>query len=360
MSNPERISSLHDDIETPFEDRNLPEYRVDDDGMHREEDTGKNGERSVIQRIHQFGVSKDDLRSLGIENPMEMTQEQYGELLSQSIEKQYDTLFASVFTHWEHLPDAQDQMSFIKKVSAMYKEWGLYMVRRGQEMSEDKANIMLSLEGADVIHDLGDVQELYDADVRLVTLQYNTDNAIATTHGLTPLGIQSVKKMFELGVSVDLSHVHPNVRENVLDLAQDLDAGQLVSYSHGATVEDIKRDAVFHTFADNRGLSQKDLQRILSMGGIVGLGVTRPFFQNVEHMAERIDKTLQLEYGAKRIALGTDFGGVPDSFAVGIHSVEDVARLGDALSERFQIPDATIKDIMRNNVHEWAKGLGRS
>lgn len=352
MNNWEKISSLHDDLETPFEDRNNKEYDISNGQLERKKD-GK----SVVERISQFGITPEDLHEIGIDNSQDITETQYAELIAQTVKEQYDTIFASIFTHWENMPEASEQMKFIERVSQMYEQWGLRVVGRGEEVSDKNTNLIISLEGADVIKEIGDIQKLYDAKIRLVTLQYNRDNSLANNTGLTALGTRAVKNMFDLGMSVDLSHVNPKARDNVLDIAQDSEFGEFVSYTHGATVEDIKKDPDFSGIAEARGISQKQLERIIKMKGIVGLGVTRPFYQTIDQLAERVDAITQLENGPQALGIGTDFGGVPKSLEIGIGNPSDVLELGNLLSSRFGIPDAIVKNIIRHNAHEFAKRL---
>jgi len=138
-------------------------------------------------------------------------------------------------------------------------------------------------------------------------------------------------------------------------LAKDQNKGKQIAYTHGATVEDIERDPDFSAAAKKRGLTQAEVKEIIAMGGIMGLSVTRPFFQGIDKIAERIDQICQVDNGIQRIGLGTDFGGVAPIWEVGIGKPEDVAKLGDVLADRFGYSDAEIKSILRDNVDDWLK-----
>lgn len=350
---PEKISSLHDDVLTPIDDKGLAEYDRQKGYPIRLPNVGKKGENSVINRISQFGVTSEDWSALGIENPTRTTESQYSTLLSEAIKRQYDTLFASVFKHWSEIRTPQEQTGLIKKVSEIYKRWGLNLILKGEQVSQERPNLVISLEGADFVRNLGDIGEIYDNGIRSVVVQYGNINALAHIDGLTDLGRTAVSKMLDLGISVDLAHAYPNTRRDILNLAKDLDKGNLLAYTHGASNEDIAEDPQFGGMAEARGLSKEEMKRIIKLGGIIGLGVTRPFFGSIEKIAARIDKICQLENGASSVGLGTDFGGVPSSFLIGINKPEDVAKIGDALSIRFGYTDSTIKNILRQNVNQW-------
>ncbi|MBL7742414.1 MAG: dipeptidase [Chitinophagaceae bacterium] len=95
-----------------------------------------------------------------------------------------------------------------------YKE-----VKRG--IRQDKLVSLIGVEGGHMIEDnLGKLQQLYDFGMRYMTLTWNNSTSWATsaldetkrgdslTHkGLSDFGKQVVKKMNELGIIVDLSHV---------------------------------------------------------------------------------------------------------------------------------------------------------
>lgn len=352
---PEKISSLHDDCEMPFSEKASPEYDEEKGYPNRHKDIGERGERSMIQRIHQFGITGDDLKKFGIENLTDITEEHYSALVREAIERQYDTLFASVFAEW---PDKapEDQLATIKRVSGIYRNWGFNLLQQGSRVGKGP-NLVIDLEGADVVRALSDIDELYDLGIRSVTVQYGNDNALATADGLTVFGRQGIAKMLDLGIILDLAHAYPKTRRDILDLASETRKGHLVAYTHGATSEDIARDFQFSAAAGKRGISEEEVSRIIGLGGIIGLGVSRPFFQNIGQIAERIDQICQMDKGPQSLGLGSDFGGVSPAWSIGINSSEDVAKIGDVLADKFGYPDSQIKNILRNNIHNWARKI---
>ena len=355
MDKQEKYSSLHDDLQFPYEDKNHTEYDSEKGYPHRLSGVGEKGEHSVIQRFRQFGVSAEDLHQVGITNPMEMTQEQYVRIVSEAVRRQYDTVFGSVFIHWSETKDGRDQFEAIQRIARGYGRWGLNLVRKFSDAKTDKTNLVIALEGADFVRDLGDIQKAYDLGIRSINLQYNSPNALATAEGLTDLGRQALIEMFKKGIVVDLAHANQHARKDILEMAEIEGRGSLVAYTHGAMSEDIVRDFQFSSVAESRGITLDEFKRIVRMKGVVGLGATRPFFQSIEHLAERIDQLIQIENAPNSLGLGTDLGGVAPMWTVGIEKIGDLYKLGDVLSERFGMPDATIKNIVRNNVSNWVK-----
>lgn len=136
-----------------------------------------------------------------------------------------------------------------------------------------------SLEGAEAIGRVEDVDTLYAAGFRSIGLVHFTDNAIADAEdgqfgtlasplfdghgkGLTELGRAAVMRMFELGVLVDVAHASPSTVEDVLKLAEAKRTPILSSHvGSGMTVA--------HTLSDDHA------RRIAALGGLIGVGLYR-------------------------------------------------------------------------------------
>ncbi len=353
----EKISSLHDDVEHPFSGKESPEYDPEK-GFPQQKypDIGPKGERSIASRLSQFGITAEDLASVGIEQYYELNEDQYNRLMQEAVRKQYDTLFPSIYGRWAEIPQPEDQLAVIQRVTKTYKEWGFNTVQKGDRLATGSPNLLLSLEGAHFVRGLGDIDKAHELGVRSVMVQYNKDSALATKEGLTDLGTQAVRKMLDMGIIVDLAHNFPRVRENILGIAEDAGKGSLVAYTHGAEASDIEKDKQFAAYAEIRGLKKDEVERIVKMGGIIGLGVTRPFYQNIEHMAEAIDRICQIENGPQSLGIGSDFGGVSPMLEFGIGRPEDTMKLADVLATKYNCPDALIRGILRQNVRNWVEG----
>ena len=354
---PEKISDLHGDLEHPIGHKDLPEYDVEKGYPNQYEDVGEGGERSIANRIFQFGITKEELQTAGVETPYQLNSEQYKLLITEALKRQYHTLFASVYGRWAKMEKPEDQLQVVKRVASTYKEWGINLIQKGDQPKTDEPNMLIALEGAHFVRNLGDIDQIYDLGIRSVMVQYNKENALASDEGLTDLGKQAVKKMLDMGIIVDLAHNNPNVRKDIFKMAEDSDQGELLAYTHGAEAEDIAKDPEFASYAEKRGLTKDEVKKITTLGGIIGLGVSKPFYQNIEQVADAIDRIIQMENGPKSLGLGCDWGGVTPVWTLdGIHGAEDVAKIGDVLSDRFGYEDALIKNILRNNIPEWVKG----
>lgn len=136
-----------------------------------------------------------------------------------------------------------------------------------------------SLEGAEAIESVEDVDTLFAAGFRSVGLVHFTDNALAAAengqfgtlasplfdgrgHGLTPLGERVVTRMFELGVLVDVAHSSAETVDDVLALAEAMKA-PIISSHVGSGMKQA------HTLSDGHA------RRISALGGLVGIGLYR-------------------------------------------------------------------------------------
>lgn len=360
------ISSLHDDVRVPLQDRELPEYDV---YPHRFPDVGKQGEQSVLYRLFQFGVTENDLATAGIRNLHELTDGLYEELLGRAIGEQFSVVFANAFDHWEKVPESSRQWEAIQETSDMVNSWhrpfGIGLIHRGTDAGKDKTLALVSLEGLHLLEEIKDpgaedvtrvVDRLFSVGVRSVGIQYGMETKLASlTNGLTVLGEEAVRQLLTKGVLIDLAHALPKTRSDILRLAEDLGCGNRVVYTHGAPSLEIAKDPTFGHIAERRGITEEEIRRIIKLGGIIGLGVTRPFFQKPEHVAETFDRLSQLEHSPESLALGTDFGGVSPALGIGMMTPTEVAaRLGDLLAKRFGAgSEASVRAILRENVRTW-------
>lgn len=245
-------------------------------------------------------------------------------------------------------------MDLIKRVSRFYKDWGFDLVN-SRAKKEGSPNMIIALEGADFIGSLGDVDKLHEIRVGSVILQYGKENRLADQNGLTLLGRQCVKKMLDLGIIVDLAHAMPQTRKGIVDIIENENKGKQLAYTHGATVEDIAQDYQFASAAEKRGLSDEEVKLIIKLGGIIGLGISRPFSPSIEKIVERIDKICQIDNGPISLELGTDFGGVPPTLEIGIGRPGNVVKIADLLSDKYGYRDSLIQNILRKNISNWVK-----
>jgi membrane dipeptidase len=198
---------------------------------------------------------------------------------------------------------------------------------------------MLSIEG---LHDLegniANLDVLYAAGFRMAGLAHFFDNEVAgSMHGrekggLTPLGLQVVRKMEALGMVVDVAHSsHATVAE-ILAMAT-----RPVVSSHGG---------VQATCKANRNLTDDEVVGIAKTGGVIGIGYwsgaicsTKP-----QDVARAIAHVRDL-VGIDHVGLGSDFDG---STVTGFDASQVAAVTQALLNSGFS--EADIRKVMGGNV----------
>ena len=162
---------------------------------------------------------------------------------------------------------------------------------------------LLSIEGLHGLHgSLDGIDRLFAAGYRIFGLVHMTDNEVAgSAHGwrkggLTPFGRRVVARIDSLGGIIDLAHASTRTIDDVLDTGT-----RRVMVSHTGVVG---------TCPGNRNLSDAELDRIASAGGLVGVGFWKgavcgpdagAIARAIRYTADRI--------GVERVALGSDFDG---------------------------------------------------
>ncbi|MCL2456500.1 MAG: membrane dipeptidase, partial [Defluviitaleaceae bacterium] len=171
---------------------------------------------------------------------------------------------------------------------------------------EKKSSALLSLEGGEPLE--GKIENLfrfYERGVRILTLTWNRENELGfgvaadSARGLKPFGIEIVKKMNELGMIIDVSHLNET---GFFDVKLHSTKPFIASHSNA-----------FSIFPHRRNLSDKQIETIVKNGGVIGINFFPQFLEpnaNFESILKHIEHFISL--GAeKNIVLGTDFDGIP-------------------------------------------------
>ena len=193
------------------------------------------------------------------------------------------------------------------------------------------------------------LDKLYDSGVRLITLTWNYENCIGSPNsrepgmmqrGLTPFGIQTVEKMNEKGMIVDVSHLSDG---GFWDCIRYSTKPILASHSNA-------RALCLHP----RNLSDEMLHAIGEKGGAAGVNFYGAFLRP-DGRADVTDIVRHIRYmmdraGEDAVALGTDFDGFDrDSLPAGISGVQDMGVLWDAM-KRSGIAERQIEKAAYGNV----------
>lgn len=213
---------------------------------------------------------------------------------------------------------------------------------------------ILTLEGAAPIgEELAYLDRLHEDGVRMVTLCWNGKNALASGHGtadgLSAFGRRAIRRMEELGMVVDVSHLND---EGFADLLACSDAPFVASHSNSRAV-----------CGHPRNLTDDQFRAIVERGGLVGLNYFRAFVTeraaadgamvagrptpevSFDELAAHVEHFLNLG-GEDAIALGSDYDGseVPDWLdgcqRLPAFRERMAARFGDELCEKVFFSNA--------------------
>lgn len=186
------------------------------------------------------------------------------------------------------------------------------LVRNQQELAsllgkkENGQKILGGLIGSEGSHalegDLANIQRLYDAGFRMMSLQHFFDNKLGgSLHGnsgagLSEFGRQAIREMDRLGIMIDVSHSSEQVVSDVLTLT---DTPLIVSHT-----------GLQGHCPNQRNISDELMTRIAAAGGIIGIGYWHAAVCDIspKSIVKAISYGIDL-LGVEHISLGSDFDG---------------------------------------------------
>ena len=240
------------------------------------------------------------------------------------------------------------------------------VIKMTEEMYQeaDRISGVLTVEEGGVLNGrLSRLDDLYENGVRLVTLTWNYENCIGYPNsrdksimekGLTDFGIQTVERMNELGMIVDVSHLSDGGFWDCIRYSR-----YPVAASHSNA-----RSLCRHP----RNLSDEMLRALGENGGEAGLNFDSAFLRerrgktdgrraSVDDIADHALWMIK-KAGEDAVAMGTDFDGFdPDSLSDGIQGVQDIGKVWDAMRKKGitarQMDKIACGNVMRVMQEVW-------
>ena len=216
-----------------------------------------------------------------------------------------------------------------------------------------KINCLIEAEGAEILGDsLSELDRLYDAGLRILTLSWNYDNAVCDSiagnnrhNGLSAFGRQVVKRAGDLGIIIDVSHASD---KTFSDVAQISEKPFIASHSNSRSV-----------CSHRRNLTDEQISCIAKGGGVIGINLC-PDFLNNSGNADIMDIIRHIEHisalvGTEFIGFGCDFDGI-DNLPAGISGVQDTGKIIEALL-RLNYKEYEVKDIAGLNFIRLLHGI---
>lgn len=178
-----------------------------------------------------------------------------------------------------------------------------------QNQEQGKISAILTLEEGGVINgEFRKLEELYNEGIRLVTLLWNFENCMGYPNskdrkimeqGLKPFGFETVERMNDLGMLVDVSHMSDGGFWDVIHTSKK---PVVASHSCG-------RSLCNHP----RNLTDEMLRALGEKGGLAALNFY-PAFIREDQKASKEDLAAHIKHminvaGMDAVAIGTDFDG---------------------------------------------------
>lgn len=221
---------------------------------------------------------------------------------------------------------------------------------------DEKQNVIITVEGMCGIKDNPEekIQWLYDHGVRIASLCWNDQNALASgkngssLNGLTDLGKRAILKMNELNMIIDVSHANEKTFWDILALSSK---PVIATHSNMRKLANV-----------DRNLSDQQFLALAEKGGLSGLNAARNFIdantenQDSTHLAMHAVRMKELA-GIEHIAIGFDFmdflGDYDNSMAKDLNSAKEAQNMVNALRKFFT--EQEVEKITWSNAVEFLK-----
>ncbi|MBO4326462.1 MAG: membrane dipeptidase [Clostridia bacterium] len=183
---------------------------------------------------------------------------------------------------------------------------------------------------------------LYAAGVRLITVTWNTPNAMSDTNcaanekpGLTDFGKAAVLEMNRLGIMIDVSHLSDKGFEDVAEMSKK---PFIASHSDSRVL-----------CGHSRNLTDDMFKTLISAGGVTGINFCRDFLggsADIDRILEHIEHFASLG-GVANIGIGSDFDGI-GRLPGGIEGAQSLYKIIDGLL-KLNYTEAQVRGIAADN-----------
>jgi membrane dipeptidase len=212
---------------------------------------------------------------------------------------------------------------------------------------------ILSMEGADSVLSPGQVEEWWQAGLRIIgPAHYGVSpyaHGTGTEGGLFPQGPALLKEMERVGMILDVTHLS----DQCFDEALDIYGGPVLASHHNCRA----------LVPDQRQLTDAQIKRLISRGAVIGTalddwmlypgwirGESNPELVKLEAMVDHMDRVCQLAGNARHAAVGTDLDGGfgKEQSPCDLDTIADLQRVPDMLRRRGY-KEGAVEGIMHGN-----------
>ncbi len=205
---------------------------------------------------------------------------------------------------------------------------------------DDRVAVFVAIEGAGAFHqDVGQIERFVKRGVRLVGPVHARDNKLAGSatgakgHGLTALGEDFCRRVYQAGALVDVSHMSDASFDDLVPIAAEFGAPIVATHSNARALAKHKRN-----------LRDEQLKIIAQTGGIAGLNLHRSFVRGgkaeMKHVVAQVMHMVEVA-GVDHVAIGSDFDG-----GTAVRAVADAGEL-PALAEALLAAGMSDQDVRK-------------
>lgn len=261
-------------------------------------------------------------------------------------------VFNTVFIHPKHKPDktvqsALEQLDKYDEIYEIYSNY-VYQIKNFHDLNrfgqDDKIGFLTLMEGADPIGDVSDLDEFYKRGIRIIGPAWNNKNQYASgsdsEDGLSEEGVLLIRRMNELGITLDLSHLNEKCFWEAVQLTTLI---PIATHSNARALTDHPRN-----------LSDQQLQAISDRGGVIGIVLYNYFLKigdktpTLEEVFAHADYMINL-CGEDHVGIGSDMDGARiEDFPEGLKTVADLPKIADYFCKRGYSEDR-VEKIMSGN-----------
>lgn len=240
-------------------------------------------------------------------------------------------------------------------------EWQQWEASGAPTADMPPLGFVISMEGADPIHDPAQLESWHQAGLRLIGITHygygRYAGGTATEHGLTDIGRELLKEMMRLRIPLDVTHCSDQAFWQALEV---YDGSILASHQNC-------RALVPH----QRQFSDEQLKAVIERDGVIGAAFDTWMLQTgwkIDHttnervslatVVDHIDHVCQLAGNADHAALGTDLDGGfgREQSPRDLDTIADLQQIAVMLDQRGYV-EGDIKAIMHGN---WLRFLTRA
>ncbi len=261
-------------------------------------------------------------------------------------------VFNTIFVPMEFKPDnaveiALQQLSIYETIYEKHKT-DIFQVKNYSDLlmvkEDSRIGFITLMEGADPIEEPKKLYDFHERGVRIIGLAWDNQNQYAsgnyTDSGLTKEGIELIKRMNDLGIILDLSHLNETCFWEAIEACTTI---PIASHSNARSLTNHPRN-----------LKDDQLLAISERGGVIGLVLYNDFLKTgiedptLEDVFAHADYIINL-CGEDHVGIGSDLDGADvNDFPQEIRTVADLPKIAEYFLKKGY-SEERVRKIMGGN-----------